>query len=70
MLTENELNTLYDGMVELYTEREGINRLAEMSFNEFIEWVKKLEEQYKEDDEDIEFYEYVNDWIYDRVCYE
>lgn len=70
MLTENELNTLYDGMVELLEERGETDKITEINLDQFKEWVKKLEEQYKEDDEDISFYEYVNDWIYEKICCE
>jgi hypothetical protein len=61
MLTENELNFLYDRMIELLEERKEFDKIKEIN----------LETEYKENNEDdISFNEYVNDWIYEKICCE
>jgi hypothetical protein len=69
-LAENNINKLYNEMVELIENRQETDKLQEMNIEDFTTWVEGLEKQYIEDEEIKDFYDYVIDWIYETVCYE
>jgi len=70
-LTDSEINALYDTMYNLLVQREDEDRLLDMHLETFeAVYLKEIGSRYLNDDEDQDFYKYVEDYIYEDVCYE
>lgn len=71
-LTEEELEELYNTMYSAMIERNDEDpRLDSFGVGEFRGiFIKKMQKQYLEDEEEMSFYNYVEDEIYHVVCYE
>jgi hypothetical protein len=70
MINLKQIMELYNAMKDLIIIRQESDKLEEINMCDFIEWINKLKNQYIEDEPEEEFYKYVEDFIYDTVCYE
>jgi hypothetical protein len=70
MMNLKQIMELYNAMKDLIIRRQEDDKLEELQFSDFIEWINKLKKKYIDEDETEEFYKYVEDSIFDTVCYE
>jgi hypothetical protein len=70
MINLKQIIELFNTMKDLIIRRQEEDKLEELQFSDFIEWINKLKKQYIDEDETEEFYKYVEDFIYDTVCCE
>jgi hypothetical protein len=70
MINLKPIIELYNTMKDLIISRQEDDKLEELQFSDFIEWINKLKKQYIEEDEKEDFCKYVEDYIYDTVCCE
>jgi hypothetical protein len=66
-LTENQIQELYNTMINLIESRE--NKRKNITLEDFRIWIIGLKDQYINDEETEEFCKYVEDSIYELVCY-
>jgi hypothetical protein len=70
MLDGKQIYKLYNTMKNLILNRQDTDKLEELKFSDFTEWINKLVKQYIEEEEKEDIYKYCEDNIFDTVCYE
>jgi hypothetical protein len=69
MINLKQIIELFKEITTLLTERQD-ERVNELDLTEFIEWINKLKKQYIDEDETEDLFKYVQDNIYNVVCFE
>jgi hypothetical protein len=69
-MNKDELESLFQEMQNLLLERGQIEELDKLNMEDFKEWVNRLKVEYIENDIEESFYKFVQDYIYETVCYE